>query len=196
MARMSRVAEGQGVTELPNPPGPVASPAPVPLPFLDLLRTCNASIEHLELRDIYTPHDPDYARWLSGDHFDPAERWPDWIRVLKEVVDKGVVVRRARVISEPVTDYIRYEYALTDGLNILAGEQVRWLPRRMTSDIALPGNDFWLFDNRLVRFNHFGGDGSSGDREFREEPEVIDLCRSSFEAVWRRGIPHQSYQPK
>lgn len=29
-----------------------------------------------------------------------------------------------------------------------AGEDVRWLPDRRTSDIALPGDDFWLFDGR------------------------------------------------
>jgi hypothetical protein len=169
----------------------------VPSSFLDLLRAAESSVEHLEMRDIYTPRDPDYLRWLDGDHFDPADRWPDWIQAVKEMVhDKGVVVRRARIISEPVTDYIRYEYALTDGLNIAAGELVRWLPRRLASDIALPGNDFWLFDNRLVRFNHFGGDGSSGDKELRQEPEVIRLCSSAFEVVWRRAIPHDSYRPK
>ncbi|MEO3840578.1 DUF6879 family protein [Streptomyces sp. B22F1] len=32
-------------------------------------------------------------------------------------------------------------------------EAVMWLPRRRASDIALPGNDFWLFDGRLVRWN-------------------------------------------
>ncbi|WP_457033928.1 DUF6879 family protein [Kitasatospora sp. P5_F3] len=28
--------------------------------------------------------------------------------------------------------------------------------------IALPGNEFWLLDGRIVRFNHFTGDGASG----------------------------------
>lgn len=32
------------------------------------------------------------------------------------------------------------------GHNVKAGEEVRWLPRRQASDLALPGNDFWLFD--------------------------------------------------
>jgi hypothetical protein len=148
------------------------------------------------LRDLYTPQDPDYLRWLAGDHFDPAERWPDWIAAIREVVANGVVVRRARIISEPVTDYVRYEYALTDGLNIAAGESVRWLPRRLASDLALPGNDFWLFDGRLVLFNHFGGDGSSGGKELRHESSVVQLCAAAFDAVWNRAIPHEIYLPK
>jgi hypothetical protein len=147
------------------------------------------------MRDAYTPRDSDYLRWLAGDHFDPALRWPGWIEMVEKLVAKGVPVRRARIVSEPVTDYIRYEYALTAGLNIAAGELVRWLPRRLASDLALPGNDFWLFDDRLVLFNHFAGDGSSGDKELREEPAVITLCASAFEAVWDRAIPHDDYRP-
>jgi hypothetical protein len=61
----------------------------------------------------------------------------------------------------------------------------------------LPGNDFWLFDNELVIFNHFGGDGGwAGDgEEICTEPAVVKLCSSAFEAVWDRGVPHQNYRP-
>ena len=45
-------------------------------------------------------------------------------------------MRRARVVSEPVTDYIRYEHDLTFA-NVAAGELVRWLPRRNAADIAV-----------------------------------------------------------
>jgi hypothetical protein len=75
---------------------------------------------------------------------------------------RGVVMRRARIVSEPVTDYIRWEHAVTP-LNLDAGEQVRWLPRRHASDIPLPGNDFWLIDGRLAMFHFFTGDGDWAD---------------------------------
>ena len=74
-------------------------------------------------------------------------------------VARGVRFRRARIVSEPVADFIRFEYEATAGLNVAAGEEVRWLPRRRASDLCLPGNDFWVFDGRLVRFHHFSGDG-------------------------------------
>ena len=67
-------------------------------------------------------------------------------------------MRRARIVSEPVSEYIRFEHDVTY-TNVAAGEEVRWLPRRLASDIALPGNDFWLFDERLAVFNHFAGAG-------------------------------------
>jgi len=103
-------------------------------------------------------------------------------------------MRRARIVSEPVTDYIRWEHAVT-ALNVGAGEQVRWLPRRHASDIALPGNDFWLIDGRLVMFHFFSGDGDwvAPGSETTEDPAAVSLCASAFETVWARGIPHEKY---
>lgn len=194
MGPMSAAGGALDSTAVKVRPEPGSELVPVPGSFIELMQGCTVSAVHLEMRDFYTPKDLDYLRWRAGDRFDPAERWPEWIELVSGVVARGVVVRRARIVSEPVTDYIRYEHGLTERLNIGSGELVRWLPRRRTSDLCLPGNDFWVFDNRLVLFNHFAGDGSSGDKELREEPAVINLCASAFEAVWERAVPHQEYE--
>ena len=109
------------------------------------------------------------------------------------MISSGVAVCRARIVSEPVTDYIRYEHAGTHVI-LSAGEMVRWLPRRLTSDIAVPGNDSWLLDGALVRFGHFTGDGALAGHEFRSEPAVAKLCADAFEAVWERAVPHEEYK--
>ncbi|WP_423247285.1 DUF6879 family protein [Streptomyces decoyicus] len=62
--------------------------------------------------------------------------------------------------GQPASEYIRYEHAGTY-LNIDAGEQVRWLPRRDAATLALPGADLWLLDDQLIRFGHFSGAGAS-----------------------------------
>jgi len=99
-----------------------------------------------------------------------------------------------RFVSEPVSEYIRYEYDVTFP-NVAAGEQVRWLPRPQASSIALPGNDFWLIDDELVQFHFFTGDGQWADPayEISEDPAAVRLCSSAFEAVWEHGIPHERY---
>jgi len=89
---------------------------------------------------------------------------------VERTVARGVAVRRARIISEPVTDYVRFEHAITAS-NIRAGEEVRWLGRRCASDLSLPGNDFWLIDDRLVRFNIFSGEGEAQDPEHGDDPQ-------------------------
>ena len=58
----------------------------------------------------------------------------------------------------------------------------------------MPGNDFWLFDNRLVRFGYFSGNGDFVADEQVEEPAAVQLCATAFEAVWDRAIPHQDYR--
>ncbi|MEV0440005.1 DUF6879 family protein [Streptomyces spectabilis] len=167
--------------------------------FDDLLEAAEHSAVHLEMRDTYGVGDEadDFEEWKrTGQRdVDPGSAyWTPWVALMRRTVARGVVVRRARVVSEPVTDYIRYEHAGTV-VNIHAGEQVRWLPRRQASDIALPGNDCWVFDGKAVLFNHFSGDGdwSEPGWEVRTEPGVAQLASAAFEAVWERGIPHEKY---
>lgn len=95
-----------------------------------------------------------------------------------------------------ITDFIRHEYEVTPKLNIPAGEHVRWLPRRHASDLALPGNDFWVFDDQLVRFGDFAGDGTYLAQEIVDDPAVVSFCASAFEAVWKRAIDHKDYHPQ
>lgn len=166
--------------------------------FDELLRSAERSALHLEMRDGYMRSDPRFQAWLDGHRDDPQDRaqwWRSWLDLVVETVSRDVAVRRARIVSEPVTDYIGWEHEITYQ-NIAAGEQVRWLPRRRASDLALPGNDFWLVDDRVVLWNHFAGDGelSPQGKDVSIDPNVIKLCASAFEAVWERGIDHADYK--
>lgn len=167
-------------------------------PFAELLANCQRSAVHLEMRDFYDDPDeaPRVAAWKAGhrpDRNDRASWWRPWLDMVAETVGRGVVIRRARIVSEPVSEYTRYLY---DGTftNVAAGEQIRWLPRRNASDLSLPGNDFWVFDDQLVRFGYFSGEGVYLGDEVDDRPAVAKLCSSAFEAVWERAIPHDRYK--
>ncbi|MQY07503.1 DUF6879 family protein [Actinomadura macrotermitis] len=168
-----------------------------PEDWMRLLTGCRREAVHLEMRDVYAVADEKdrFARWQAGRPPTPAEDeeyWADWTDMIGQITGSGRMVRRARIVSEPVTDYIRYEHEGT-AFNIAAGEQVRWLPRRHASDLALPGNDFWLIDSATVVFNHFTGDGEWAANEITADPRAAALCGTAFEAVWQRAIPHQDY---
>ncbi|MFF0484903.1 DUF6879 family protein [Streptomyces sp. NPDC004435] len=109
---------------------------------------------------------------------------------MEQTVARGVKVRRA--VSEPVTDYIRFEHAITDA-NLRAGEQVRWLPRRRASTLALPGNGFWLIDDRMVCSNLFSGGGQAGHALEPDDPAAVKLRTEAFRAVWDRATDHADY---
>ncbi|MFJ2649229.1 DUF6879 family protein [Streptomyces sp. NPDC087420] len=147
------------------------------------------------MRDDYGDNDR-FAAWRRGDRID-WDNLPSWWRAfhdqIAEAVARGVSVRRARIVSEPVSEYIRWEHEMTRA-NLAAGEQVRWVPRRLASTLLLPCNDYWLFDDRLARVHHFAGNGSLVTDEFTSEPDTLKLFAASFESAWELGIPHDEYQ--
>jgi len=165
----------------------------------ELLRSCERSAVHLEMHDGYSRTDPMFTGWQRGQRFDPADWdswWRPWLDIVVAARSHGVIIRRARIVSEPVSEYIRWEYDITF-TNVKAGEDVRWLPRRRASDLLLPGNDFWVFDDRLVLWNHFTGEGEVAPegREVTEDPALVKTCAAAFESVWERAIPHEEYRP-
>ncbi|MFE2556684.1 DUF6879 family protein [Streptomyces sp. NPDC059352] len=171
-----------------------------PLRFDQLFAAARRSAVHLEMRDGYAVADEaeDYGHWSeTGERdADPASPyWAPWVDMVQQATARGVAVRRARIISEPVSNYIRYEHAGTP-VNITAGEDVRWLPRQQTADLMLPGVDLWIFDDEQVLLNHFTGDGEWADPplELRTEPELVKACVDAFAAVWQRAVPHAEYK--
>ncbi|MET8874204.1 DUF6879 family protein [Nocardia sp. NPDC004604] len=159
--------------------------------------SCTTSALHLELRDVYAVPDEveRISAWRSGQLNEAQDRewWAPWLDMTREMTCRGVDMRRARVVSEPVSDYIHYEWATTR--NHEGGEQVRWLPRHHATTLSLPPVDFWLFDDRLVLFNHFAGDGQWFGNEQTDDAAVVARCRAAFESVWELGTPHTEYRP-
>jgi hypothetical protein len=167
--------------------------------FFELLRSAHRSAVHLEMRDSYGLADEveDFTAWRRGHRVNWADLsvwWNSFHAAVADAVGRGVVMRRARIVSEPVSEYIRYEHYLTTA-NVTAGEEVRWLPRKLATAIPLPGNDFWLFDETALIVNHFDGQGdwASPGMELDDDPDAVKLCASAFELVWERAVPHADF---
>jgi hypothetical protein len=164
--------------------------------FVDAFGAARRSAVHLEMRDSYAVDEEtgQYAAWKAGNRdLDPdSEYWAPWTNLVRDAVGRGVVVRRARIVSEPASAYVRFEHSGTP-VNIAAGELVRWLPRRDSIGIAVPTADYWVFDDTTVLLNHFTGDGGWDGIETRTDPAVVKLCAEAFESVWDRATPHADY---
>lgn len=161
--------------------------------FDELLRSARRRALHLELRDVYMAS-PRFLAWKAGEPLPQHELIEGWHRLIGELTRAGVDVRRARVVSEPISEYVRFEYEMTPGTNLAAGERVRWLPRHEAPDIAVPLNDFWLLDDRVL-LHYFDGAGEWAGHELSNDPALVELCASAFDAVWERGIDHEDYKP-
>lgn len=158
--------------------------------------SCTTSALHLELRDIYTVPDEveRFAKWRDGQLTETEDRewWAPWLDMTRAMGDRSVDLRRARIVSEPISEYIHFEWATTR--NVEGGEDVRWLPRHKASGLAVPPVDFWLFDDQIV-FNHFAGNGEWAGNEVTADQSVVAMCRKAFEDIWELATPHAEYKP-
>ncbi len=153
---------------------------------------------HLELRDDYGApvEDTPYARWRRGES-DDHDWFDPWRALMKRVTGRGKSVRRVRVVTEPHSRYIEWEHSLTH-LNIEAGEDIRWLPRHLLPDgitFPLAGNDWWLYDDRLLAVGHFDSEGRVLGSEIIEDPETVTECRRIRDRLWAMAVPHNEYKP-
>jgi len=163
--------------------------------FNELLAGFEREAIHLETRDAYgtAVELPHMARWAAGEP-DDLEWLQSWCATLREHMKADRSVRRARVVSEPLSDYQRWSYSIAYPM-VEAGEDIRWVPRRLVSSVGMPGNDFYLFDDRLAVFLLYAGNGLGVGMLKSDEPADLRLCRSAFEAVWDLSIPHREYAP-
>lgn len=70
----------------------------------------------------------------------PTYDWDARIALVDAATGRSVWFRRLRIISEPVSDYLR------------AGGGLRWLPRHLAFDLPHPVADFFMWDQRLTVF--------------------------------------------
>ncbi|WP_218125936.1 DUF6879 family protein [Sinosporangium album] len=163
--------------------------------FAEFLADTERSAVHLELRDFYGPEDPAFVTWKETGRHPDDERDERWRELIGSAVARGVRVRRLRVVSEPVTEYVRWEYEITDAVNVAAGEEVRWLPRPENPGL-LPASDFWIFDNRALRLHSYDSEGVRIGDEMIRETVVVAEHAAAFERLWDLAIPHGKYHPE
>src|SRR5258708_20874891 len=98
--------------------------------FAELLAACTSSAVHLEIHDVHLTSDAAYQACLAGraDPQESAQQYRAYTNVVMPAVRRGVTVRRARIVSEPVSDYVRWEHSPTEPGHIAARAPVLWLP--------------------------------------------------------------------
>lgn len=162
-----------------------------------LCRSIKKSFVHLETRDAYGTDTelPNMAKWRKGERDDFA--WLSWwLAMVSDHRAAGRTCRRLRLVSEPVSDYHRWVIGHTE-LFIEAGEDIRYLPRRLLTSVALPGSgDFYVFDDEVVLFLHYAGNGINASFETTDDPQVAYACRQAFAAAWDLARPFHEYRPE
>jgi hypothetical protein len=145
--------------------------------FDGLFRERVFRLETLDYYDAPNEHEP-YARFLAGQPADWTWREP-WKRLVRDVRASGRIMQRVHVVSEPVSDYIRFELLHVYPANVDAGEDVRILGREHAREIGILGiGDFWLFDDSLAAILIYDDGGSVGRVELEDRPGPLMYLRS------------------
>lgn len=166
---------------------------------LELFSSYEFDAFHLELRDWYgSPlEDGAFQQWRAGRPIvDPA--FDEWLDRVRGLTSAGRTIRRVRVVTEPVTEYVRFEWEET-AKNVDAGESIRRLPRhRLPRDLNLPagGKDWWVFDDRLVALGHLDDAGGSLGWELTRDAATVRECVEARDRLWIVATLHRDYRPR
>jgi hypothetical protein len=148
----------------------------------------------LELRDNYAVDSDTIAAWRSNNFDVVAASYDEWRDEVADLVAAGKTLRRVRVVSEPLSEYQKMSIQFS-GSAVNAGEDLRWLPRRLVSVVPLPGNDCFVLDGQIAMFNILDGNDDRAQVQVSRDPDVVRFCRDAFETAWSLATPHREYHP-
>lgn len=112
-----------------------------------------------------------------------------WCVGRREQSALGKRFERVRILDEPPTVGQRY---LLDNArrNEQVGEDIRVLNRSTASELALPHEDFWIFDSRVVALLHFDEDDAMTGVELITDPVEVLRYAQAREAAWHHAVPY------
>jgi hypothetical protein len=173
--------------------------------FEQLVREFDSLFQHrvfrLETLDYYCAENErePYRRFLAGEPADWTWREP-WKRIVRGHLAEGRIMQRVHVVSEPLSDYLRFQLLRAYPANVEAGEDVRILGRSSMFGVpsgnlyqGLRNADFWLFDDRLAAFLKYAPDGKVEHVELFEDGPVLQGCIRHREDTLRESVPLAQY---
>jgi len=150
-------------------------------------------LETLQAYDVSYEQEP-YSAFLGGLPRPADQSKNEWTSMIKAGISAGKVFQRVRVVSEPLTDYLRYELEWSYPPNTAAGEDIRVLTT-IPEELRTPGRlrDYWLFDSSDLWVMDYAGDGSFLCAEQVDDPALIVRHSRWRDAALHHAIPYQDY---
>ncbi len=138
------------------------------------------------------------AEWRRTGTIPLTEELRQWCERIQRRVQDGWRVQRVHVVTEPLTDYMRFEIA-SYAPNVEAGEDVRVIP--VPSDGRWPtgvpsGTDFWLVDARRLWSMRYAPDGAWLGAELVTDPQRIIAAGAIRDAALAQSISWRDYYPR
>ncbi|WP_431868856.1 DUF6879 family protein [Nocardiopsis eucommiae] len=160
--------------------------------FFEECRYTAFRLETLQVYDVGYEEEA-FRRFLAdGERISTASH-REWTRI----VGSGRRFRRVHVVTEPLTDYLRFESVCAYRASVEAGEDVNILPVDEGSwPKDIPRFDYWLFDSeRLVRMN-YTTDGTMLTPELVTAPEEVVRANAVRDRALHVATPFPEYEKR
>lgn len=128
----------------------------------------------------------DVARYLRGEPDPDPERKGPWLQELAAERAAGKTTSRVRILTTPLSDYLRYECEWGYVPNSEAGEQIRILDLTTTArprDVV--NEDFWLLDDTHALRMVYDADGRFKGAIVADDPQPY---RAARDAAWNAAV--------
>ncbi len=140
--------------------------------------------------------DDEIAAFLAGQPrpmLDPEHE--QWAAVLRDHRREGRVAQRVHVITEPISDYARWELTWGYAPSVEAGEDIRIVPvsEGVPWPVDIPHCDYWLFDAHELYDMHYDPDGMWLGVELVTDPARIATACHWREAALHHSVPWRQY---
>ncbi|MEY9213229.1 hypothetical protein NI17_001805 [Thermobifida halotolerans] len=130
-----------------------------------------------------------FDRFLSGGDFPEEWRHNPWVR---SITSTGRRLRRVRVLTPPLSDYLRFQLSWGYPGNVRDGEEISILNLSDHPVPDLPDHDFWLFDEKTVLRMHYTGTGEFLGAERIDEDLTAEYLGYRDKAL-AAAVPYTDY---
>lgn len=162
--------------------------------FLDTFDDFRHQVFRLESLDCYdSPSErAPLERFRSGEAQDSTWLNP-WAERVRSINDRRGSISRAHVVSEPLTEYVRFEMTCAYPANAESGEDIRILPREQAEGLAIPKIDFWLFDDERTGAMVYDETGTLAHVEVTRDPATVRDHVRWREVARKHAVPLNQY---
>ncbi|MGH3766177.1 MAG: DUF6879 family protein [Pseudonocardiaceae bacterium] len=139
--------------------------------------------------------DDSIRAFLAGRSPQPHPGKREWLELVSAAIQDARIMQRVHVITEPLTDYVRFEVAWSYAHNVAAGEDIRIIPLREGQPwpSAIPRDDYWLFDDTELFAMRYDAAGEwIGVENLADQATVQAACRAR-DAALRLAQPWAAY---
>lgn len=160
--------------------------------FRDFRRTA-FRLETLQRYDV-TYEQEEFARFLAGESRGEFPGIKSWCETVAAAAAAGKYMHRVHVITEPISDYVRFECGWAYEHTVPAGEDVRLIVVAEGDWPAeIPHYDYWLFDSADLVAMHYDEQGKFLFGELTDDPDRIGQANQWRDLAVARSIPYRQY---